>query len=77
MDLMTNMGEYQTKESPGKIMWEHYKTTSPEKHDSFREERMSSLPEIERAVAASQREMTQDEVNIYAKVQRLEKWASF
>ena len=56
MDLMSNMGEYQTKESPGRI--------SPEKHDSSREEKMSSLPDGEWAVAESQRGMTQDEVKM-------------
>ena len=45
-------------ESPGKITWEHYKTICPEKHDSSREERMSSLPEGEWAAAESQRVMT-------------------
>ena len=47
MDLMSNMGEYQTKESPVSIIREHYTTISPEKHDSFKEERRSSLPEGE------------------------------
>ena len=41
------MGEYQSKESPDRIMLEHCKTISPEKHDSSREEKMSSLPEAE------------------------------
>ena len=31
MDLMSNMGEYQTKESPVRIIWEHHTTISPEK----------------------------------------------
>ena len=31
MDLKSNMREYQTIESPGRIIWEHYKTISPEK----------------------------------------------
>ena len=47
MDLMSNMSEYQTKETPGRVMREHYQTVSPEKHDSSREEKMSSLPEGE------------------------------
>ena len=45
MDLMNNMGEYQTKENPGRIIREHYRKMSPEKYDSSREEGMSSLPE--------------------------------
>ena len=45
MDLMSNMGEYQTKEGPDRR--EHYTTISPEKHDSSREEEMSSLPQGE------------------------------
>ena len=52
------------------------KTISHEKHDSSREESLSSLPEGEWAVAESEREMTQDEVKLYAKVQRPEKRAS-
>ena len=44
---MSNMGEYQNKESPGRIISKHYKTISTEKHDSSREERMSSLLEGE------------------------------
>ena len=47
MDLMSNMGEYQTKESPGRRISEHYTRMSPEKHDSSREEGMNSLPEGE------------------------------
>ena len=47
MDLISNMGEYQTKESPVRIIQEHYTTACPEKHDSFKEERKSSLPEGE------------------------------
>ena len=45
MDLMKNMGEYQTKEGPGRR--KHYITMNLEKHDSSREEEMSSLPEDE------------------------------
>ena len=44
---MRNIGEYQTKKSPERIIWEHYTTTTPEKHDSSREEGMSSLSEVE------------------------------
>ena len=62
MDLASNMCEYQTKDSPDRR--EHYTTMSPEKHDSFREEEMSSLPEGSWALAESQRRMTQDEVKI-------------
>ena len=29
MDLMSNMGEYQTKESPGRIMREHWQNNKP------------------------------------------------
>ena len=77
MDLMSKIGEYQTKESPGRIIWEHYTTMSPEKHDSSREERMSSLPEYEWAVAESQRRMTKDKVkSFYSKLQHPEKQAS-
>ena len=47
MDLMSNMGEYQTKESPGRMISEHYTTMSPEKHNSSGEEEMNSLPEGE------------------------------
>ena len=47
MDLTSIMGEYQTKESPGRMISKHYTTTSCEKHDSSREERMKSLPEGE------------------------------
>ena len=43
---MSNMGEYQTKESPGR-MKNINKTISPEKHDSSREEWMSSLTECQ------------------------------
>ena len=56
------MGEDQTKEGPGRR--EYYTTMSPEKHDSFREEEMSSWPEGSWALAESQRRMTQDEVKI-------------
>ena len=45
MDLMSNMGDYQTKESHDRR--EHYTTMSSEKHDSSREKEMSSLPEGE------------------------------
>ena len=38
MDLMSNVGEYQTKESSGRMISEHYTTMSHEKHDSSREE---------------------------------------
>ena len=44
---MSNMGEYQTKESPGRIMPDYYKIINPESHDSFREYRVRSLPEGE------------------------------
>ena len=66
MNLMSTMGEYQAKESPVRsiIIWEHYKTISPEKHDSFKEEGRSSLPEGEWAVTESQRGMVQDIVKI-------------
>ena len=66
MDLMSNIGEYKTKESPARIMWEHYLAISPEKHDSSSEEaeEMCSLPESEWAVTESQRETTQNEVKI-------------
>ena len=47
MDLMSNMGEYQTKESPGRMISEHYTTMNPEKHNSSGEEGMNSLPEGE------------------------------
>ena len=45
-------------------MWARWQTISPKKHDSSREESLSSLPEGEWAVAESQRGMTQDEVKI-------------
>ena len=48
---------------------------SPEKHDSSREESLSSLPQGEWAVAQSQRGMKQDE-KMYAEVQRPEKRVS-
>ena len=63
MDLLSKMGEKKTKKSPGGII-EHYTTIHPEKHDSSREKRMSSLRESEWAVAESQKGMTQDEVKI-------------
>ena len=44
MGLVSNMGEHQTKDSPVKIILEHHTTISPEKHDCFKEERRSSLP---------------------------------
>ena len=44
MVLEINMGEHQTKDIPVKIILEHHKTISPEKHDCFKEERRSSLP---------------------------------
>ena len=59
---MSNMSEYQTKESPGRVIWEQYTTISPEKHDSSREEGRSSLQKSEWAVPESQRGMTQDKV---------------
>ena len=62
MDLMNNMGDYQTKDSPDKIIWENYTTISPEKHDSSREKGMSHLSEGHWAVAESQRGMKQDKV---------------
>ena len=49
---------------------------SPEKHDSFREEEMSSWPEGSWALAESQRRMTQDEVKIVCKGTAPEKRAS-
>ena len=52
MDLMSNMGEYQTKDSPDRR--EHYTKMSPENNDSSRDEEMSSLPGGEWAVAESQ-----------------------
>ena len=66
MNLMSTMGEYQAKESPVRsiIIWEHYTTISPEKHDSFKEEGRSSLPEGEWAVTESKRGMVQDIVKI-------------
>ena len=62
MDLMNNMGEYQTKESIGRRISEHYTRMSPEKNDSSREEGMNSLPEGEWAAAEFQKGMTQDKV---------------
>ena len=55
MDLMSNVGEYQTKEDPDRR--EHYTTMSPEKHDSSREKEMSSSPEGELVLVESQRGM--------------------
>ena len=51
MKLMINIDENQTKVSAGKLMWEHNKAISPEKHDSSRKEGMSSLPKGEWTVA--------------------------
>ena len=45
-----------------------YRTISPEKHDSSREERMNCLPEGDWAVAESQRGLTQDEIKIVCEV---------
>ena len=59
---MSNMGGNQNKESPGTIIWEHFTTVSPEKHDSSIEEGLSSLLESEWAVAESQRGMMQDKI---------------
>ena len=70
------MGEYQTKESPGRIIGEHYETISSKKHDSSRQERMSSLPASEWAVAESQRGMTQDWVKFVWQGKRPERRAS-
>ena len=77
IDLMNIMGEYQTKESPGRIIWKHYATMNFEKHDSSREEGMSSLPEGEWAVAESQRWMTQDKVKLVCWGANPEKRVSF
>ena len=41
------------KRAQAKIIWEHYTTISPEKHDSSRGEGLSSLPEGKWAVASS------------------------
>ena len=59
---MSNMGGYQTKESPEGIIWEHYTKISPEKSDSSKDEGRSSLPECEWPVTESQSKMTQDKV---------------
>ena len=61
MVLMSNVGQYQTKECPGRIKWEHYTTIRPEKNNSSIEEVISSLPEGEWAVAESQQGMKQGE----------------
>ena len=45
MDWMSNMDNYQTKESADRIMWGHQKTVGPEKQDSSSEESLSSLLE--------------------------------
>ena len=50
MDLMSNMGEHKTKNSPVRIIWEYYTPINPEKHDSFKEEGRSSLQEGKWAV---------------------------
>ena len=60
MGLMSNKSEYQTKEGPERRG--HYTTMGPEKYNSTKEEEMSSWPEHERALAESQRRMTQNEV---------------
>ena len=73
---MSNMGEYQTKESSGRIIWDYYETISPEKHDSSREERMSSLSEGEWDVASPKEGWCRMKWKLYAKMQRPEKWAS-
>ena len=59
MDLMSNMGEHQNKETTVRVIWEQHTTISPEKHDWFKEEGRNSLPEGEWAVAEPQRGMTQ------------------
>ena len=70
MDFMSNnMGEYQTKKSPGRIMWENYKTLNPEKHDSSRR-KDEILTGGWWALSESQRVMTQDEVKIYANLRQ-------
>ena len=56
---MSDIGEYQTKESPRRVIWEHHTTISPKKHNCSREEGLSSLPEGKWAVAKSQRRVTQ------------------
>ena len=56
------MGEHLSKESPVRIIWEHYTTINPEKHDFFKEEGLSSLLGGEWAVVESQRGVRQDEV---------------
>ena len=56
------MGEHLSKKSPVRIIWEHYTTISPEKHDLFKEEGLSSLLGDEWAVVESQRGMRRDEV---------------
>ena len=43
---MSNMDDYQTKESQAGYCENINKTVSPEKHGSFREERISSLQEV-------------------------------
>ena len=60
MDLMSNIGEYQTKESQRRIRWKLYVTISYQKKAPTREKGLSSLPEGKWAVA----EMTQDKVKL-------------
>ena len=57
MDFMNNIGEYQTKERQDNVRTLQ-NNISPEKYDSSREERISSLSEGEWPVAESQRGMT-------------------
>ena len=65
MNLMSNMGEYQTNESPGRRMWEHQQNNKPWETWFFqRGKDISSLPESDWAVAESQRRMTQNELKI-------------
>ena len=62
MDLMSNMGELLLipKEGWRRMNWKLYaKVQRPKKRASSWEERLSSLPEGEWAVAESQRGMTQ------------------
>ena len=59
---MSNMGEYQIKESPGSIIWEHYTAIIPEKHDSSKEEERHSLLEGEWAVAEFKSGITQNKM---------------
>ena len=57
---MSNIGEYQTKESQRRIRWKLCVTISYQKKSPTREKGLSSLPEGKWAVAESQRGMTQD-----------------